>query len=284
VDRSDIIGWILGIVVAGGVMAFVLIRSCSMEKDHDAWQHERAALEASISRWNALVGVDECLRYAESLPTTGIEHGAGLAIADCVGSLESLAADPAFAGDARGSLAAWADAEHATAAAAKQLTAYRDGDWREDNNASLHRLVAAVRNAHAHRTEAIAGARATIVPVVEREIRTVQREHEQRAGRDDSWWRIELAARYDRLLDDIARASREHRNPAAVMKAGARELAAAVHDAPYELRHQLNANKYLFDGTMGSETRNGYWPHPRLDEPAPFAALRKEPDLPSDPG
>ena len=91
-----------------------------------------------------------------------------------------------------------------------------------------------------------------MLPIIESELRRFQRVHEERDGKDATWWRMELGYQYQVAYDDLVRGE-----PG---KAAAEDAAIDAAGAPAEVQREVRERHALTLMTFKNELLRGFTP------------------------
>lgn len=286
--------WALAII---SVLAwFVIIRPGTNTRTRADWQAERTARAARFARWKALLVLPACLRRAElDLPAgepearpvdprdperrkdlASVRH----AVPTCDAELALLAFDASPGSDAKMALAAWWARAGELVRAVDDLSAYyTKRDYEDDAYRSAGARWTQVQERSAAYGRALRAVRSAALPAIHAAIRQEQREHEARAGRDVTWWQIELGFAFDAIIEAAHASHRAGGGDAEVWTAvhePARALLEAAKAAPLETRRSIRTIPEL-ERMTGTEIE-GLWSQIAWPRTSPWGATVQRED------
>jgi hypothetical protein len=293
----------------GPIIIWVAVRSCNYEKDRDVWEAKTAERKAHETRWRAMVSVEPCLRRLASEAVRARRSAPGGADAQkghsygigqfghCLHDIDKLIADPKTQPAMRTALQLIDGVQKQLNDAGKPLhTYYSNGDWREDNFASAPALWAPVLELLQRQVAVFAQVRRDALPAIRDEIRGLQKKHEATAGKDETWWRVELALRFWEINDRAYEAAgtyagREPDYAAAV--SAVRDLVVktieTTKQAPIEVRRIVRKVDWVVGqiaegGPLRGETPLWHLASDTDDDLIGWAQQKVIPAMPPDPG
>jgi hypothetical protein len=275
----------------GGVLVVSLVIGVGigvrqgMKRDRARADYKAAvdARDIATKRWRALIGTEPCVRrveisasYAREMvqresakkggpPPAWVSTTIGGLSANCTEGAQVLATSTLTPLAPKSALAAWLEAESDLAAPEKAVVTYYDKkDYQEDGYASAPdkwRTLAAAMDA---RAKALGRVRLEALPALRAEIRDRQRAEEQKNGRSELWWRIEIGLDVWEIGEIVVKASgiaeeKSPLDPAAAsraLKAPWDALFAKSKNAPIEVRRDLRRDDWVTSAVAANQPVN----------------------------
>lgn len=248
-------------VLFGGMMAFGMSRSCKHDREVAAWRAKSEARQHHISRWNALVSVEHCVRRIafdsvmarRHTPdkidprTTVVWHFTDGVVGNCLHGATALVGDAKTPQPVKTAIGQFLDVQKALETPIKQLAAYyQNNDWKEDNFTGAPALWKPVIALLDRQVKAIEVIRRDAFPAIRAEIRGYLAAHEKAAGRDEIYWRgaltVQLWEINDRAYASAGTYAGREADDAAAVAAIQQQVIAFLDlakEAPIEVRREV---------------------------------------------
>lgn len=275
--------------VAGGLLVAIAFTwgTCNASKKaaaHDAWRARVKEAERYKQRWQRLTRFEPCVRWTATGEVGPLEHrhpskfdprthrDPGYSVSSlkssCTSVVKELAEDPATPLPWKAPLTEWLAIEDTLEKPFEALNEYEsNADWREDNGAARPALWKAVEVVLAQRRPIIAKIRKIVLPGIRAELRGIQKRHEAKAGRDATWWRMELGIALWEINDLSLEKSGVYEGRWYDLEAAAPHLREPVKawveagkQAPIEVRRELRKIEWITQPIIEGQLPRGETP------------------------